>query len=216
MLSDAELQRAVEAELAWDPSLTAGHIGVTARNGVVTLTGHVGTAAEKKSAELSTRRVKGVKAIAEDIEVRLAADMQRSDEQIAACVLDRIFYDTSVPKDGIRVEVAGGWVTLTGQVEWFYQKKAAAADICRMLGVRGVTNSIAIKPTVNAGHISDDITHALHRSWFFDPKTVNVTAQGGDVRLTGTVNSLESRKAAARAAWAAPGVTSVENDIAVV
>ena len=215
-MTDNQLQQSVEAELAWDPSITAGHIGVTARNGVVTLTGHVGTMAEKHAAELSTRRVKGVKAVAEEIEVRLGADMQRSDEQIAACVLDRLLYDTSVPRDAVKAEVARGWITLSGQVEWFYQREAAEQDIVRLIGVKGVTNAITIKPTVDAGELSDDITHALHRSWFFDPQTVSVTAQDGEVRLTGTVSSPEGRKAAARVAWAAPGVTKVENELAIV
>ena len=216
MQNDTQLQKSVEAELAWDPSITAGHIGVTARTGVITLTGHVGTVAEKQAAELATRRVKGVKAIAEEIEVRLSADLQRSDDQIAASALDRLLYDTAVPKEGITVEVAKGWVTLNGQVEWFYQRDAAARDIDRLMGVRGVTNAITIKPAVDAANLSDEITHALHRSWFFDPKTVTVTADGGQVRLTGTVASLESRKAAARVAWAAPGVTGVQNDLDVV
>ncbi|WP_131114704.1 BON domain-containing protein [Lichenihabitans psoromatis] len=216
MQSDTELRDAVQAALAWDPSITGSHIGVTARNGVVTLMGHVGTIAEKRAAELATRRVRGVRAIAENIEVRLAANMERSDEHIAACLIDRLFYDYAFPKGAIKAEVANGWVTLTGQVEWFNQKQSAEDDIGRMIGVTGVTNAITIKPLVESDHIADDITRALHRSWFFDPSTVHVSAKAGEVKLTGTVDSLESRMSAASVAWAAPGVTNVENDITVV
>ncbi len=216
MPDDIQLQKSVQAELAWEPRVTAAHIGVTAKNGVVTLTGHVGSFAEKRAAELSTLHVKGVKAVAEDLEVHLAPDMQRSDEQIAGCVLDRLLYDTLLPQDAIKVEVAKGWITLTGEVEWFFQKEAAEQDIHRLVGVKGVSNNIDIRPNVDASNISDNITHALHRSWFFDPQTIKVTALGGNVRLTGTVQSPENRQLAARTAWAAPGVTDVENDIAVV
>jgi osmotically-inducible protein OsmY len=215
MSNDDHLQKAVLAELHWDPGVTAGHIGVTAENGVVTLTGHVENLAEKHAAEAATRRVKGVKAVAEKIEVRLRPETERTDDEIAAASVERLAWDVSVPADQVQVTVEGGWVTLTGEVEWHYQRAAAEQDIHRLYGVTGVSNEITIKSTVQAGSISDDIMHALHRSWFFDPKTINVSVEEGTVKLTGTVHSAHDRQLAAATAWAAPGVTEVENDVAI-
>jgi osmotically-inducible protein OsmY len=216
MSKDSQLQQAVLAELSWEPSVTAAHIGVTARNGIVTLTGHVDNFAEKSAADRAARRVKGVKAVAEEIEVRLPFDMKITDEQIAASAVNRLAYDVSIPRSAIQVQVDKGWVTLTGEVEWYFQKNFAEQDIHRLLGVAGVSNKITIKPKVNTSNLSDEIIHALHRSWFFDPQTIKVSADGGKVRLTGTVQSPHDRQVAAATAWAAPGVTDVENEIAIV
>ena len=216
MSQDSELQQLVLAEFNWEPSVAAGHIGVTANAGVVTLSGHVDSYARKHAAEMAAGRVKGVKAVAEEIEVRLPFETQRSDEAIAAAAIERLSWNVSVPKDSVKVKVEKGWVTLTGQVDWWYQKDAAEHDIRPLLGVTGVSNQTTIKPRVNAANLSDDITHALHRSWFSDPEAVHVRTDGGKVVLTGTVNSFYERQVAARTAWAAPGATNVENDIAVV
>jgi osmotically-inducible protein OsmY len=216
MSNDSQLQQAVLSELAWEPSVTAAHIGVAAKAGVVTLMGHVETFAEKHAAEAAARRVRGVKALAGEIEVRLAFDKRRDDEEIAAAAMDRLAWDVSIPKDAVEVEVENGWVTLTGQVDWNYQKEAAEQDIRPLFGVTGLSNQIRMKPRVNASNVSDDITHALHRSWFFDPKTITVTAIGGKVRLTGTVHTWHDREVAESTAWAAPGAMAVENNIAVV
>jgi osmotically-inducible protein OsmY len=215
-MSDNALQEAVLAELRWDPSITAAHIGVTAKDGIVTLTGHVESYAEKHSAETAARRVRGVKAVAEEIEVRLPFETQREDDEIAEAAVDRLAWDVSIPADAIKIKVEDGWITLTGEVDWHYQKEAAEHDVRRLFGVVGVSNQISIKPLVDISNVSDDITHALHRSWFFDPKTITVSARGGTVRLTGTVTSLRDRQVAAATAWAAPGVTEVENEIVVV
>jgi len=216
MSQDSELQQDVLAEFKWEPSVTAGHIGVTADHGVVTLSGHVDSYAQKHAAETAARRVKGVKAVAEEIEVRLPVETQRTDDEIAAAAIERLAWNVSVPKDSVKVRVENGWVTLTGQVDWWYQKDAVGQDIRPLHGVIGVSNQTTIKPRVNATNLSDDITHALHRSWFFDPENVHVRTDGGKVVLTGTVNSLHERQIAAQTAWAAPGVTNVENDIAVI
>lgn len=216
MNHDHKLQKAVLEELGWEPSVTAAHIGVAANDGVVTLTGHVGSYAEKHAAEAATGRVKGVKAVAEELEVRLPFETQRSDEEIAAAVVDRLRWNVAVPRDAVKVKVESGWITLSGEVAWHFQREAAEQDISRLLGVTGVSNHISIRPKVNVANLSDDITHALHRSWFFDPTTITVSAEGGNVRLHGTVNSPHDRKVAAATAWAAPGVTGVENEIAVV
>ena len=216
MSHDSQLQQSVLAEFNWEPSVTAGHIGVTASAGVVTLSGHVDNYAKKSAAEAAARRVKGVKAVAEEIEVRLPFDTKRSDEEIAAAAIERLSWNVSVPKDSVQVKVENGWVTLTGQVDWWFQMEAAEHDIRPLHGVVGVSNQATIKPRVNTANLSDDITHALHRSWFFDPEEVHVRATGGKVVLSGTVHSIHERQVAAQTAWAAPGATIVENDIAVV
>ena len=213
MNHDIELQQAVQAELGWEPSVVAAHIGVAANAGVVTLTGHVETYASKFAAETAARRVKGVKAVAEEIEVKLPYDIKRSDEDIAAAAIDRLAWDVCVPPDAIKVMVQDGRVTLTGEVGWHYQQEAAEQDVRRLYGVTGVTNLVSIKPTVNVSNLSDDIAHALHRSWYFDPNTIAISADAGKVRLTGTARSPHEKQIAALTAWSAPGVTAVENDI---
>lgn len=216
MTEDSKLQSAVLAELGWEPSVTAAHIGVSASNGVVTLTGHVASYAEKNAAETAARRVKGVMAIAEEIEVALPFETIRTDEDIAAAVIERLAWDVCVPRDAITVRVENGWVTLTGQVHWFYQKEAAVEDIRRLFGVVGFSDQITIKPRVDNMILRDEITHALHRSWLFDPQTILVGGQDGVIQLSGTVHTPHDRQVAAATAWAAPGVTGVQNDILVV
>ena len=216
MSNDNQLQQAVQAELRWEPSVTAAHIGVTAHGGVVTLTGHVETYPEKHAAEMAATRVKGVKAVAEELEVRLPFETKRSDEAIAGAAIERLSWDVSIPKDAVHVKVEKGWVTLSGQVDYYYQKNAPEQDIRRLIGVIGVSNQITIAPKANAGDISDDIMHALHRSWFFDPQTIQVSAIGGHVKLTGTASSAHDKEVAASTAWMAPGVTSVQNELAVL
>ncbi len=215
MSQDSNLQQAVTAELGWEPSIVASHIGVTAENGVVTLSGHVNSFVQKHAAEDAARRVKGVRAVAEEIEVRLAFDAQRGDDDIAAAAINRLAWDMSVPRDAVKVQVESGWVTLTGTVEWHYQKVAAVNAVRQLMGVVGVSDQVALSPRVSTGNISDNIMHALHRSWFFDPDTIKVTASGGDIKLTGYVNSWHDRQVAAETAWAAPGATSVVNDLTV-
>ncbi len=215
MLNDNDLQQAVLAELNWEPSVNAAHIGVTANAGVVTLSGHVESFFEKHEAELAALRMRGVKAVAMDIEVQLPFDMTRGDDDIAAAAIDRLGWDISVPRDAIKITVDQGWVTLTGEVDWNYQKQAVEFDVHRLVGITGVSNQIMIKPRINTSNLSDEITHALHRSWFFDPKMISVSADGGKIRLTGTVPTLHERQVAAATAWTARGVTEVENDIAV-
>jgi len=215
MSKDSNLQQAVTAELGWEPSITASHIGVTADNGVVTLSGHVNSFVQKLAAEAAARRVKGVRAVAEEIEVRLAFDGKRGDDDIGAAAVSRLAWDMSVPRDAIKVQVEKGWVTLTGTVEWHYQKVAAVAAIRPLMGVVGVSDHVVLSPRVSTSNISDDIMHALHRSWFFDGDTIKVSANGGAIKLTGTVSSWHDRQVAAETAWAAPGATSVVNDLMV-
>ena len=216
MSTDSQLQQAVQDELSWEPSVISAHIGVAAQAGVVTLTGQVASFAQKHAAETAARRVRGVKAVAEEIEVRLPVETARTDEEIAAAAIDRMGWDVSIPKDAIQVSVANGWVTLTGQVDWYYQKEAATQELRHLSGVVGVSDQVTVRPRVDVGNISDAITHALHRSWYFDPSTITVTADGGRVHLGGTVHLPHDRQLAAATAWAAAGVTGVQNDIALV
>ncbi|MEI8144933.1 MAG: BON domain-containing protein [Alphaproteobacteria bacterium] len=216
MSHDAELKSAVLAELKWEPSVDAAHVGVTAKDGVISLMGHVGSYVEKHGAEKAAGRVTGVKAVAEELEVRLPYSIKHSDEDIAKAGVNRLAWNSAIPRDAVKLKVENGWVTLSGSVEWNFQKDAAKNDIRWLYGVVGVSNDIMVKPVANAANISKDINHALHRSWFFnDPQTVHVTAIGGDVKLTGTVDSWWDRQTAGATAWAAPGAASVQNDIRV-
>jgi osmotically-inducible protein OsmY len=216
MSSDSELQQAVMAEFAWEPSVTAAHIGVTANAGVVTLSGHVNSYASKLAAETAARRVKGVKAVAEEIEVRLPFEATRTDDEIAAAAVERLAWNISIPRDRISVKVEKGWVTLTGQVDFWYEKDAAEQDIKPLMGVVGVSNQATILPRVDAPNLRDDIALALHRSWFSEPDEIHVTAEGGHVWLTGRVHSFHERLVAGTTAWSAPGATMVENNLSVI
>ncbi len=215
MSQDRELQELIMVELGWEPSIDAAHIGVAAHAGVVTLTGHVRSFPQKFAAERAAARVKGVKAVAEEIEVKLPYDVRRSDENIAGAAIERLAWDATVPPDAVEVRVEKGWVTLNGEVDWQFQKEAAAQAVRTLIGVVGVSNLIEIKPTVNADDVSQNITRALHRTWFYDPNTIKVSAQGGKIKLTGQVTTWSARDLAGATAWSAPGATFVENDIAV-
>ena len=215
MTNDNDLKQAVLAALKWAPNVTAAHVGVTANAGVVTLSGHVENYSAKRAAEAATGRVKGVKAVVEELEVRLPSFIKKHDDEIAAAVLDRFAWSTSIPDGAVKVKVEKGWVTLTGQVNWHFQKESAVNEIRDLAGVIGVSDDITIKPQVNVGNVSDDITKALHCSWY-DPKTITVWADGGKIKLGGTASSWYDREEAESTAWAAPGATSVENNIAVV
>lgn len=214
MSNDQQLKQSVLDELNWEPSVNSAHIGVTTSDGVVTLSGTVATYAEKRGAESAALRVKDVRAVAEEIEVKLPFDMKHGDSEIAEAALHRLAWDSSVPKDGVKVTVTDGWLTLTGQVPWHFQHDAAAEAVRTLWGVTGVSNQISIKPSPSARDIKTDIQSALKRSWF-KPEHVDVSASNGTVTLTGKVNSWSERELAANTAWAAPGVSAVTNDIRV-
>ena len=216
MSHDSQLQHAVLAALEWEPSIAAGHIGVAAEYGVVTLTGHVTTFAQKHAAETAAGGVKGVKAVVEAIEVLLPGAIHLSDDKIAAAAIERLDWNVSVPEDAVKIRVERGWITLTGEVDWNFQRLAAEQEVHHLHGVAGVSNQVTIRPRAIAANISDNITHALHRSWFFDPNTIAVTVIEGVVTLTGYVTSPHDRQVAAATAWAAPGVTEVENNLVVI
>ena len=215
MSDDKQLKQAVLDDLQWEPSVNAAHVGVTAKSGVVTLLGHVGTFSEKFGAEKAARRVKDVKAVVEEIEVRLPYGLRYDDEEIASAAVNRLKWDSSVPVDVVKAKVEKGRITLTGEVDWHYQQQAAVDDVRGILGVIGVSNDITIKPRPNTSEIENNIRVALDRSWF-DPASINVTALDGKVKLTGSVESWYEREEASSAAWAAPGTTSVNNEITIL
>lgn len=214
MLDDKHLTQAVLDELKWEPSVNAAQIGVTAKDGIVTLMGSVDSYAEKHAAETAALRVQGVKGVAEEIAVKLPSHVQHGDNEIADAAVNRLAWNVSVPKDAIKVMVSKGWVTLTGSVQWHYQHNAAADAVRTLWGVTGVSNQITIKPTLNASNIKADIEDALNRSWF-SPENISVTTRDGMVTLSGTVVYWDERALAGTTAWAAPGVTSVTNNIRV-
>jgi osmotically-inducible protein OsmY len=214
MTEDRQLQEAVLAEFAWEPKVTAAHIGVTAKNGIVTLTGHAENYLEKLAAEHAAARVKGVKAVVEQLKVQLHDSMVRSDEDIAKAAAMRLEWEVSVPRDAVKIKVENGWITLTGQVDWHYQQDAAERHMRGLYGVVGVLNNTTIKPRPDATNIGHNIDLALHRSWF-DPKTITVTTQGGKVKLTGSVDTPGDRYVAGATAWGALGATEVENDLII-
>jgi len=215
MMNDKQLQQAVTDELAWDPSITAAHIGITATDGVVTLNGHVPSYWEKRSAEAAAGKVKGVKAVVEEIKVQLFGGDLWSDEKIATRALENLASDGSVPKDKVKLTVEKGWVTLTGEVDWYYQKSAAEYDVHRLFGVVGITNNIKIKPQVQAQDVRQKIEKALERTALFDSSNISINADGGKVTLGGNVRDWHERDVVETAAWSVPGVTQVQDKIAL-
>jgi osmotically-inducible protein OsmY len=215
MKSDKDLKRDVIAELGWESAVNATQIGVEVKDGIVTLVGHVGSFAEKWQAEQATQRVAGVKGLAVEMDVNLPGMNNRTDADIARSVENTLQWVTYLPKDGVKVMVEKGWVTLSGEVEWNYQRQSAAAAVRGLLGVTGLTENIAIKHTPAQSGIKSDIEAALKRRINADKQDVTVVVHEGNVTLSGTVQSLWDRERTRQLAWNAPGVKHVADDLRI-
>jgi len=215
MKSDSEIERDVKDELSWDPDLDATDIAVSVKNGVVTLTGFVKSFTDKYEAEAAVKRVAGVVAVANDIEVRLPGVDLRPDPEIARDAAAAIKSQLPISADKIKVVVNNGWITLEGQVEWQYQRNTAENAVRRIKGAKGVNNNIWLKPVAEPSEIKRKIQEAFRRNAEVDSNRITVEADGSVVTLKGTVRSWMERDEAERAAWAAPGVTSVVDQIVV-
>ena len=213
---DKDLKQHVQSALDWEPSLDASDIGVSVDEGVVTLRGNVGSYAEKVMAERVALRVYGVKALANDVVVRIVTGFERTDTEIAQAAVAALKWNTMVPSDRVTVSVTNGWLSLNGTLDWQYQKDAAARGVRDLTGVKGVTNNIIVQPRVKTIDVRDKIEAAFKRSAEIDARRINVTTQDGRVTLSGNVHSWAERQEAERAALAAPGVTQVEDHLAVV
>lgn len=213
--SDGQIQHDVSAELVWEPSVDHADIGVAVNDGVVTLSGYVTSYPQKVAAEKAARRVGGVRAIAEEIKVRFSSDPKTADHEIAKRILDVFSWDVLVPLEKIAVKVEHGWVTLSGVVRWSYQRDEARKAAGRIGGVLGITNLIEIAPVPVAGDIKQRIMDAFRRQADLDASSVTVATEGGTVCLGGVVNHWNERGIAERAAWSAPGVTAIRDNILV-
>ncbi len=215
-IDDSEIRRKVLAELDWDPSIDASAVGVAVKDGVVTLTGSIANYWQKKEVECVVKRVTGVKAVAEDLTIKLPGTAQRSDADIAQSVVSGLRFNVAVPLNCVQVMVENGWVTLEGEVEWQYQKSAAENAVKYLLGVKGVTNSVRIKPRASVADVKAKIESAFARRAQLDANQIKVEATDNRVTLRGSVHSWDEKEDAEEAAWAAPGVTKVENNVIVI
>ena len=215
MKTDTQLQQDVLAELQWEPSVNAAAIGVEVTDGIVTLSGHVDSHGEKWGAENAAQRVAGVKGLAVDIHVNLPPLSQRTDADIARAARNVLEWTTYLPREAVKVMVEGGWITLSGTVEWEYQRHMAAAAVRHLLGVTGVSDDLALKPMVSASAVKSDIEASFTRRAHSDARKVSVDVSGTKVTLTGTVGSWAEHELARHSAWGTPGVRSVVDNIVV-
>jgi len=216
MKNNAELQKMVQDAIKWEPLLHAAEIGVTVKDGIVTLTGMVDSYAKKMEAEQAAKNVAGVKAIVEKIEVKFSTLVAKKDDNdIAKEILNAFRWNWEVPSEGVKVKVEDGWVTLEGEIQWNYQKQAARNAIKNLIGVLGVTNNIKIKTNTLDKIEQADIESAMHRNWSIKDSDITVKVSENRVHLSGTVNSFYQKEEAGRIAWNAPGVWTVDNEIVV-
>lgn len=213
--TDTQLQADVLAELKYEPSVKVNDIGVSVKDGTVTLNGHATSYGEKQGAVRSAKRVAGVKAIADDIEVKLPFSLHRTDGEIATAAANQIEFYWTVPTKTVQVTVREGWITLEGQVEWGYQKNAAESAVRNLSGVKGVSNSISIKPKLTPAKVETAIKAAFERNALVDAQRIHAETSGNKVVLRGKVPNYAEREEAERVAWAAPGVFSVDNQLKV-
>jgi osmotically-inducible protein OsmY len=215
MKSNSKLQEDVQDSIKWEPLLNAAEIGVTAKDGVVSLTGVVDSYAKKMEAENAAKKVIGVKAVVEKIEVKFPSSWTKTNIEIANEVLSALRSNWSVPKDKVTVKVEDGWVTLDGELPWNYQKEAAKSAVDYLIGVKGVTNNITIKSETHDAIEQKDVENALARGWSIDDSDIHAKVSGTKVTLTGNVRSWYQKDEAGRIAWKTPGIWHVENDLNV-
>jgi osmotically-inducible protein OsmY len=215
MKTDSQLQADVMQELKWDPSITHEHIGVAVSDCVVTLSGTVPSYLEKNAAETATQRVSGVKAVVEKIEVKIPGSYVRDDQTIAKAALDALQWHVQVPDKDIKLSVSDGWITLEGDVEWEYQRRASEEAVRALSGVKGIWNNIAIKAKVQPSDVKTKIEQALKRAAEREARRIDVTVRGSKVILTGKVHSFAEMRDVRGAAWGDPGVTEVEDNLSV-
>ena len=215
MKTDEQLQQDVTAELKWEPSVNAAQIGVEVKDGVVTLAGHVDSYAEKWNAEKAVQRVSGVKALAVEMDVKLPGFSKRNDADIARSAQNAIGWTSYLPKDAVKIMVEKGWVTLTGEVDWEYQRNVASGAIRHLMGVTGVSDQITIKAIATSSGVKAEIESALKRRAVSDTQKIMVDINGSEVTLSGKVHSWSERDLARSSAWSAPGVRNVVDKMSV-
>lgn len=216
MKKDIEIQEDVISQLKWEPFLKASDIGVVVKNGIVTLSGTVANYSQKLAAERAAKKVTGVRGIAEDIQIGVSPVFRKNDTEIAESVLNALKWHSAVPEEKVKVKVEDGIVTLEGEVEWEYQRSSAKDSVDHLLGVRNVVNNISVKPKVSVADIKNKISAAFHRTATIDADRISVEVVGNKVILEGKVRSYAEKEDAMDAAWAAPGITTVENNLELV
>ena len=215
MKTDSEIKKDVLSELLWDPLVAETKVGVTVNEGVVTLNGHLDTYAEKVAAKRAAERVSGVKAIAVEIDVIPVGSHQRSDTEIALAVEHALSWNTSVPQDRVKLTVEKGWVTLTGDLDWNFQRRAVERMVRPLKGVVGITDNIQLKTLPIPLKLQERIQEALTRQAMREARRIEVSVEGSEVTLRGQVHSWAERNAAEGATWSAPGVVRVNNQLTV-
>ena len=215
MKTDLKIKEDVLQELAWQSGVDETQIGVIVKDGIVTLTGVVDSYTKKIQAEKAAKSVYGVKAVAEDIEVKYTMGNGKSDTEIANAIIGAFKWNTSIPDDTVKIKVEDGWVYLSGEVSWAYQRDAAKRAVEKLYGVKGVINNISIKQSIKPYEVKNRILKAFERSADLEAKNIHVEVDGHTVTLTGTVHSLNEKDEARRAAFFAPGVTSVDNRLKI-
>jgi osmotically-inducible protein OsmY len=215
MKTDTEIQKDVMDELQWDPMLQSAEIGVTVREGIVTLMGYVDNYGQRTAAENAAKRVKDVRAVAIDLAIHLPDEQRRSDTDIAAAALNALKWSSFVPEDRVMLKVDEGWITMEGEVEWQFQKESAYRAVSDLIGVHGVINRINVRPRITPVIVKDVIKKALERSAEIEADSITIVTDGGRIVLKGKVRSWAERKEVERAVWATPGVIEVKDELII-